>query len=216
LTIVGIVGDVRDLGLDMPPSATVYFSYLQNPLKLGDTRYLTFVVRTGSEPGSLASAVRSEALSLDRGLPVHDVKTMDEYLGDSVTRRRFNMLLLGIFAAVALLLAGVGIYGVTSYSVSQRTREIGIRMALGARGSVISGLVLKQSIVPVLIGIALGMGFALALTRFITSLLFDVSATDPATLAAVSIFMVLVAAAASYIPARRATGVDPVTALRCE
>jgi putative ABC transport system permease protein len=173
-------------------------------------------MRTASQPAAVAPALRAEALSLDSGLPLHDVKTMDDYLFDSAARRRFNMLLLGIFAAVALMLAGVGIYGVTSYSVNQRTREIGIRMALGARRSLISTLVLRQSIIPVVLGIALGIGGALALTRFISSLLFEVSATDPATFASVGVFMVLVAVVASYLPARRATRVDPMMALRCE
>jgi putative ABC transport system permease protein len=164
----------------------------------------------------MGAAARSEALSLDKELPIHDVKAMDQYLYDSSARRRFNMALLGIFAGVALLLAGVGIYGVTSYSVSQRTQEIGIRVALGAARGRIWRLVLRQAIVPVLIGVALGVGCGLAVTRLISSLLFDVSATDPATFAAISIFLIAVAAVASYIPAKRATRIDPMAALRYE
>jgi putative ABC transport system permease protein len=216
LTIVGVVGDVKDFGLDVSTAPTIYFSYVQDPLKLGSTRSLSFVVRTASDPLGMAEPIRSEALSLDKELPIHDVRAMDQYLYESAARRRFNMVLLGIFAGVALLLAGVGIYGVTSHSVSQRTHEIGIRMALGAGRGSVAGLVLKQAIVPVLIGVALGVSAALAVTRFISSLLFDVSATDPGTFAAISFFLMIVATAASYFPAKRATSVDPMVALRYE
>jgi putative ABC transport system permease protein len=173
-------------------------------------------VRTSVDPLSLAAAVRSEVWAVDKDQPVSNITTMNEILSSSVAKQRFNTLLLGIFAAVALVLAAVGIYGVISYSVTQRTREIGIRMALGATSRDVLGLVVGQGFALVSIGVVTGLVSAFVLTRLMESLLFGVSATDPLTFIAISAVLVAVAMLASYIPARKATKVDPMVALRYE
>jgi putative ABC transport system permease protein len=217
LLIVGIVGDVHHFGLDEKPTPEAYVPYLQDPLRDDSyARSMTLVVRTKSDPGALAGAFRSEALAVDKSLPVYSIKSMSEYMRDSLSQRRLNMMLLGIFAAVALVLAAVGIYGVLSYTVSQRTHEIGIRMAVGARPSDILKLVVRQAMQMALAGVALGLLASFALTRLMASLLFGVSATDPATFALISIILTGVALAACFVPARRATKVDPMIALRYE
>jgi putative ABC transport system permease protein len=160
--------------------------------------------------------LRAELLSMDRTLPVYALKPMTEYMSDSLSRRRFNLVLLSVFAAVALLLAAVGIYGVISYAVSQRTHEIGIRVAVGAHSTDILRLIVGQAMVLTLVGIMIGIGAALALTRLMESLLFDVSTTDPLTFVTISGVLATVALAASFVPALRATGVDPMIALRYE
>jgi len=174
------------------------------------------VVKTDVEPTSLAAAVRKSVWELDKDQPVSDVRTMEEVLSASLARQRFTTLLLGVFAALAVLLAAVGIYGVMSYSMAQRTREIGIRMALGAQKRDVLKLAVGQGLKLVAIGVVIGLIGALALTRVMTSLLFNVSATDPATLVTISLILVAVALLASYIPARRAAKVDPLIALRYE
>jgi putative ABC transport system permease protein len=174
------------------------------------------VISTAVEPLSLAAAARRTIWEIDKDQPVSNIRTMEDILSDSIARQRFSMLLLGIFAAVALVLAAVGIYGVMSYSVAQRTREIGIRMALGARRGDVLMLTVGGGLKLVLIGVAIGLGAAFVLTRVMSSLLFGVSATDPATYIIISLILVSVAALASYIPARRATKVDPMVALRYE
>ncbi|HKA20807.1 MAG TPA: ABC transporter permease [Blastocatellia bacterium] len=216
LLIVGIVGDVRDLTLEEPATPEIYFPYLQNPLFDSFERSVTVVVRTKSSPTGMVEGLRAELLSMDKTLPVYALKPMTEYLSDSLSKRRFNLVLLSVFAAVAVLLAAVGIYGVISYVVSQRTHEIGIRVAVGAHSIDILRLIVGQAMILTLVGIAIGIGAALALTRLMESLLFDVSVTDPLTFVVISAVLTSVALAACFVPALRATRVDPMIALRYE
>jgi predicted permease len=212
LTIVGIAKDVRQTELVADPKPQMYLSYVQ----VGFFAPRHLVVSTAVEPSGLAASVRKAVWEIDKDQPVSNVKTMEEVLSQSIARQRFSMLLLGIFAAVAVALAAVGIYGVMSYSVAQRTHEIGIRMALGASRRDVLRLTVGQGLKLVLVGIAVGLAAALALTRVMSSLLFGVGATDPATFVIISLALVGVAALASYIPARRATRIDPMVALRYE
>jgi putative ABC transport system permease protein len=177
---------------------------------------MTLVVHCMSDPAGLYIAMRDAVWAVDRDLPAPDIRTMDQLLSGSVSRPRFNMLLLGIFAAVALVLSAVGIYGVMSYSVAQRTHEIGIRMALGATQSDVLKLVVGQGMTLLLIGVGIGLAAAWGLTRVLTSLLFGVGATDPATFVLISALLTGVALAACLVPARRAMKVDPMIALRYE
>jgi putative ABC transport system permease protein len=210
--IVGVVGDVRHKSLDVEGGAEFYRSYLQSP-----AASMSLVVRTErADPASIASSIRSAVQQVDKDQPISNIQTMDQLLADSVAQRRFNMLLLGIFACVALILAAVGIFGVMSYSVTQRTHEIGIRMALGAQGSDVLKLVVGQGMSLALIGVALGLLASVIMTRVMSNLLFGVSATDPLTFAGVSLLLTVIALIACYIPARRATRVEPVIALRYE
>jgi putative ABC transport system permease protein len=211
LSIVGVAGDVRDTAIESEARPCVYIPYPQFP-----SSGMTLVVRTAVDPTQLIPAIRDEVWAVDKDQPVTDVKTMGEYVADSVSPRRSNAMLLTFFAAVALVLAAVGIYGVIAYSVSQRTQEIGIRLALGARRSDIIRLVVGNGLVLVLTGIVIGLAGAMALTRVLTSLLYGVSATDPVIFAGVSLGLVAVTLLASYIPARRAARVDPMIALRSE
>jgi len=211
LSIVGIAGDVRDTALESDARPCVYIPYPQFP-----SSGMTLVVRATFDPNLLISGIRDEVWAVDKDQPVTEVKTMDQYVADSVSPRRFNVLLLAIFASLALGLASVGIYGVMAYSVTQRIHEIGIRVALGAQSSHVMKLVVGRGMALVVVGVAIGLAGALALTRVMTSLLYGVSATDPMTFAVVPAVLVAVALLASYIPARRATKVDPMIALRCE
>ncbi len=211
MEVVGVVGDVKYTGLDATAQATFYEPYLQNP-----SRGMYLVVRGATDPLNLASTIRHEVWALDKDLPVTRLKTMEQLLYESVAEPRFRTLLLGIFAAVALVLASVGIYGVMAYAVTQRTNEIGIRMALGAQSRDILGLVVGQGLKLALIGVALGLAGAFAVTRALSTLLYGVSTTDAATFAGLALLLVAVALLACYIPARRAAKVDPMLALRCE
>jgi predicted permease len=207
--IIGIVGDVRHRGLDIELRQTMYFP----SLRIG---YTNLVIRTTTDPASLTAAVRKEVAAIDPNQPVVNVKTMEQWVSESVAQPRFRTLLLGIFSAVALTLAAVGIYGVMAYSVTQRTHEIGIRMALGAGRWDVLRLVIGQGMLLVLIGIVVGLGGALVLTRMMSTLLFGVSATDPSTFILIMLLLLITALLACYIPARRATKVDPLIALRYE
>jgi putative ABC transport system permease protein len=209
--IVGVVKDTKFLALteDAPP--TVYVGHAELPYSL-----MTLVIRTQTEPLSLAPAVRREIYAIDEDQPVGDVRTLEAWLASSVAQSRFNTLLLSVFAAVALLLAAVGIYGVMAYSVAQRTQEIGIRMALGARARDVLALVVRQGMTVTLVGIAVGLATAFLLARTISSLLYGVSVSDPLTYLAISTLLAGVALVANAVPAWRATRVDPNAALRSE
>ena len=210
-TIVGVAGAVRHERLDRETRQSIYVPYLQIPV-----RGMTVTVLTTGNPLGLAGAVRQQVLALDKDQPVTNVMTMDEVISRSVWLQRFYAMLFGIFAAVALILAAVGIYGVMSYAITQRTHEIGIRMALGAgRGNVLK-LALGQGMRLALTGVALGLGAAYGLTRLMSGLLFNVSATDLGTFASLALLLIGVTLLACYIPARRATKVDPLVALRYE
>jgi putative ABC transport system permease protein len=216
--IVGVAGDTRHLGLDQEIRPEAYIPYLQRP----PSDFLTLVVRVASGQNnpaglsSLASVIRNQLSAIDPNEPINQVVVMDQSLLNSLAWRRFQMLLLSVFAAVALIIATVGIYGVISYAVSQQTQEIGIRMALGAQASGVLRMVIWRGVRLTLIGVALGLAAAVALTRVMKNLLFEVSATDPMTFALIALFVVGVALIASYLPARRATKVDPLQALRQE
>jgi len=213
ITIVGVVGDVKHFGLDLPEQPTLYSPYTQiNPWK----RWMAIAARTQSSPESMTQAVKQQIWKIDSQLPITEVKTMNEVSAASFAARRFNMLLLAIFAGLALVLAAVGIYGVMSYAVTQRTQEIGIRMALGARAPDVLKLIIRNGMTLTLLGVLIGVGGALALTRLLTTLLFGVTPTDKPTFIAVSAVLILVALVACYLPARRATKVDPLVALRYE
>jgi putative ABC transport system permease protein len=213
-TIVGVVRSVRNQRLDMASQPQAYFPVLQE----ADEMYnLSFAVRaSGGEPSALTQSVRAAVLAVDRNQPIFDVKPMRRIVADSIALRRLALLLLSVFAAVALALAAAGIYGVMAFAVTQRTHEIGVRMALGARGSDVLRLVVRQGLKLALCGVALGLVVALALTRLMEALLFGVSATDPLTFVGIALLLLAVALAACWIPARRATKVDPMIALRCE
>jgi putative ABC transport system permease protein len=210
-TIVGVAGTVRHARLDREGRQTVYVPYLQIPIS-----GMAVAIRTSADPGSLANAVRGQVLALDKDQPIANVLTMNEIVSRSIWEQRFYAMLFGIFAAVALILAAVGIYGVMSYAITQRTREIGIRMALGAGQLNVLKLTLKQGMTLALTGVVFGLGAAFALTRLMSGLLFGVSATDLATFASIAGLLIGVTLLACYIPARRATKVDPLVALRYE
>ncbi len=209
--IVGVVGDVKTSGLDVDASAMMYLPFKQAPLP-----FLSFVVRTASNPKALIQPVSQAVYSIDKEQALTDVQTLDEVFAASLSDRRFNMTLLLTFAGVALLLAAVGVYGVMNYTVTLRRRELGIRMALGAKARDVLRLVLGQGLMLTLIGVGAGLISAYALTRLMASLLYGVTATDYLTFASVSAVLIAVGVAASYVPARRATKVNPTIALRTE
>lgn len=209
--IVGIVGDVKYESLVDEARPTVYLPHPELTYS-----FMTLVIRTTGDPAEMAPAVRSELLAIDPEQPVSDLRTMNQVMAETLSRARFNTLLLGLFAGLATLLAAVGIFGVMNYSVTMRTHEIGIRMALGAQQDKVLMLILRQGLLLTLVGIGIGLAVALALTRVLSGLLFGVNATDPATFAAIVLLLAVVSLIACYIPARRATKVDPMIALRYE
>jgi ABC-type antimicrobial peptide transport system permease subunit len=177
---------------------------------------MVVVLRTQGAPGGLAAAARAAVREVDSDQPIANVRTLEQVVADSVAPRRFNLMLLGIFAVLALLLSAVGIYGVTAYSVAQRTRELGLRMALGAQRQGVLNLVLKEAAGLAGLGVLLGLAGAFALTRLMASLLYGVGSTDPLTFVAVAVVLTLIALVAAYLPGRRATRVDPIVALKAE
>ncbi len=211
MTVVGVVKDLRQSSLSDPPDLEVYLPYAQNP---GAT--MAIVARTGGDPQRLAPAIRKVVRELDKDLPLADVGLLADSIAQSTRSRRFSTWVLGGFAALALVLAAVGIYGVISYSVTRRTHEIGIRMALGAERSRIAAMVVGRALLLAGIGVIAGLAGGLALTRLLRSMLFGISATDPAVFAGASLFLLAVAALAGYVPARRAARIDPGIALREE
>ncbi|HSE96712.1 MAG TPA: FtsX-like permease family protein, partial [Blastocatellia bacterium] len=213
--IVGVVGDVKGGSLNQPTPAMVYAPLTQYRRE-GWLNTMMLAVQTSMAPEAIASTVSEQVRALDAEQPVTLIRTVDELFNRLLSEARFNLLLLAIFASVALILAAVGIYGVTSYAVERRTHEIGIRMALGAPAPQILGMILREGMTLALAGAAIGLVAALALTRLMESLLFGIGASDPLTFLAVSLLLVGVALAACWIPARRATKVDPIIALRVE
>ena len=205
--------DVRHFRLEDEVVPEIYFPFTKLPITW---RGITLVVRTEADPNSIVSALRRAVQELDKDQPIYNVRTLEGLIDNSVSRPQFNLFLLGAFATLALLMSSLGLYGVMSYAVMQRTREIGIRMALGAPARDVLRMVVKQGMTLALIGVALGLAGALALTRVMRNLLFNVSATDPATFASIALLLISVATIASYIPARRATKIDPLQALRHE
>jgi putative ABC transport system permease protein len=214
MTIVGVVGDIKQLQLSSAEEPAFYWSYMQQtqPWK----RWMNVVIRGDADLGTLATLVKTAVWELDPQIPVTRTSSMNEVMATSIAEQRFNMLLMTIFAGVALLLSVIGVYGVISYSVAQRTHEIGIRMALGASTGDVLARVLGEGLVLTVIGVSLGIGGALALTRLMESMLFGVSATDPLTYTLISVVLVACALMACYVPARRAARVDPMNALRYE
>jgi len=209
--IVGVVANVRSLELREEPAAELYFSAFQDFWPA-----MSLVVRSSVEPSSVSASVRQIVNEVDKSVPVSDVKTMDHIVSESITQPRFNLFLLGLFSTVAMLLSAAGIYGVTAYTVTQRTHELGIRLALGAQVSDVLKMILGQGMAVIGVGLVLGLVSAFALMRLLRSLLFGVGENDPVTFVAISVVLLLVALLACYFPARRATKVDPLVALRTE
>jgi ABC-type lipoprotein release transport system permease subunit len=209
LTVVGVVGRIKQDALDADSRMALYYPHSQFP-----ARTVNVVVRAQGNPAALAASLRAELHQLDPDLPVYNVRTMEDRIGESLARRRFSMLLLSIFAAVASGLAALGIYGVIAFLVTQGTREMGIRMALGATPRGIGMLVVRHGLVIAAAALCLGVAAAFAATRVMRSFLFGVSAGDPLTYLAVCLFVAATAVAASYIPARRAARLDPMRAMR--
>lgn len=211
LTIVGVVRDTKRQGLDAPVRIESWLPISQAP-----SRTMTMVVRSAGDPLAISRSVREAVWALDKDLPIPKMETMEQVLSEQVAQRRLNMLLLGLFAALALILAAVGIYGVMNYAVTQRTNEIGIRLALGAQSRDVLRLIVGQGMKLAVAGVGIGLIATFAITRLMAGLLFGVSTTDPLTFTAIAILLAIVALLACYIPARRATKVDPMIALRCE
>jgi predicted permease len=211
MTVVGVVGRVKQDALDADSRMAIYHAHTQRP-----GRAMNVVLRSGSDPAALTSAVRKQIRDIDPDLPLYNVRTMEQRVDESLARRRFSMLLLTLFACLALGLAAIGIYGVIAFLVSQSTREVGIRMALGATPREILMLIVRQGLVVAVLGVAAGLAGAFVLTRFMNTLLFGVHPTDPLTFVAIAAALAMVAVLASYVPARRAARVDPMVTLRSE
>ncbi len=209
--IVGVVGDVKHSALDEEAKREIYLPMAQFP-----QTFMSLAVRTSGDPLQMVAAVRGQVWAGDKDQPVTNIETMERLMAKSVAPRRFNLLLLGVFALVGLALAAVGLYGVMSYTVTQRTREIGVRMAMGAQTGDVLGLVVGEGMKLALIGALLGLGGALALTRLLKTSLFEVSATDPLTFFVIAAALIIVALLACWIPGRRAAKVDPMVALRID
>jgi putative ABC transport system permease protein len=211
ITIVGVVRDTKRQGIEQPIRIESWMPLTQRP-----SGSMEVVLRTTGDPLLLSNAVRKAVWEIDRDLPIPTIQSMEQVMSERVAQRRLNMMLLGLFALVALILAAVGIYGVMSYTVTQRTNEIGIRMALGAKAGDVLWLVVRQGMSLVLLGVLIGLAATFALTRLMANLLFGVRATDPITFAAIAALLTGVALLACWIPARRAANVDPMVALRYE
>jgi putative ABC transport system permease protein len=210
--IVGVVGDTKTGSLTGEGGAQIYVPHAQD----SHWNFMGLVIRTGGDPAAFATTLRREVQALDQDQPIYNARTMDDVIANSLGTRRVSMQLFAVFACAALFLAALGIYGVMAYSVTQRTREIGLRMALGAQKSDVLGLVIRQGISLTVIGVIVGLAGAFALTRVIGNLLYGVTATDPATFVAIPLLLLFVAFLAAWLPARRAARVDPVVALRAE
>jgi len=209
--VIGVVGDVKHAGLDQDVHPTAYWPYPELSFP-----FMTLVVRTDGDPAALTAAVRQTVLSLDKDQPLGDVLPMEALLSVSLARTRFATEVLAAFAGMALLLAVSGIYGLVAYDVEERTREIGIRMALGARQRSVMGLILKKGLTLVCLGIGLGTLASLALTRLMTSVLFGIRANDPATFVMVAVMLAGVALVAGFLATRRVSRIEPMSALRCD
>jgi predicted permease len=213
--VVGVVGHVKHYGLTAESRQQLYVSYLQAPhYNRGVLPQMSLILRGGADDSALVSAARSEVLALDRNLPVYNIRTMDQDLSNSVSSTRLSMWLMGAFALMGLLLAAIGIFGVVSYTVTQRTHEIGVRRALGAQASDVLRMVVGQGMRLALAGVGVGLLAASGLTGLMSKLLVGVGANDPLTFGVISLLLLFVALVATLIPARRATKVDPLTALR--
>jgi putative ABC transport system permease protein len=209
--IVGVVGNVHEAGLEQPPGPTMYVPYAMDPYS-----GMSIVARTPGEPAALSAAVRQTVASIDATLPAFALTPLTDVVSDSVAPRRFSMLLLALFACIALFLAAVGLYGVVAYTVSLRTQEIGLRMAIGASRANVLQLVVGGGMKLALAGVVLGVAGALALSRLVETMLYGVTPFDPASYTATALVLLAVAALACYVPARRAMRVDPIVALRQE
>jgi putative ABC transport system permease protein len=212
MEVVGVVAHVKNYGVDERSRVELYLPWSQNPA--GTTP--TILLRTGGDPGALAGVLRQALKQADPGVPAYEVRTLTEIVSEGTAPRRLAVTLISVFATLALVLAAIGIYGVMSYAVAQRTSEIGIRMALGAEREQILGMVLRHGVLLASTGVAGGLLLAFGVARLLTSLLFQISANDPPTFSVVPILLLSVAATACYLPARRATRVDPLIALRYE
>ena len=210
-TVVGVVADSRNYTLEREPWPEIFIPYQQRP-----SLFMTFVLRTKDDPMRLATSLRQAVKSVDSSEPVSNIQAMDDIVRNLVAPQRFKLVLMGSFALLALVLGAVGLYGVISYAVTERTHEIGVRRALGAQRNDVLKLVIGQGFKLTLMGVGIGILGALALTRSLSTMLYGVKPTDPLTFAAVSLILIVVALVASFIPARRATKVDPMVTLRCE
>jgi putative ABC transport system permease protein len=207
-----VVGETKPGALEEESAAQIYTPHSQD----GSWGFMTLAIRTTADPAAMTSTLRREVLGLDKDLPIFNVKTMEDVVAQSIGSRRLSTMLLSVFAGVALLLAAVGIYGVMAYTVTQRTQDIGIRMALGAQAGDVLRMVVGQGMTLALIGIGVGLAGALGLTRVMANLLFGVNATDPITFVVIPLLLAFVAFLACWLPARRAAQVNPIEALRAE